>query len=47
MMPTVIMILAIAALIGTIVSLMGKCPLSVPVLLLAIIACLRSIPLGG
>lgn len=46
-MITLLVILAVAALIATIVSMMGKCPLSVPVLLLSIIAVLRVIPLGG
>lgn len=45
-MLTVITILAIAALIAAILSLMGKCPLTVSVLLLCIIEVLRALPLG-
>lgn len=45
-MLTIIGVLAIAALIATIVSIMGKCPLYVPVLLLCVIAALQVIPLG-
>ncbi len=45
-MLTVLLILAIAALISAILSLMGKCPLTVPVLLLSIIAILQQLPLG-
>lgn len=45
-MLTVFVILAIAAFIGTILAAMGKCPLWVPVMFLAIIECLRIMPLG-
>lgn len=45
-MLTVLLILAIAALVSTILSMIGKCPLTVPVLLLALIACLERLPLG-
>lgn len=47
MVLTVIALLVVAALIGTIVSMAGgPCPLSVPVLLLAIAAALQVLPLG-
>lgn len=45
-MLTIVGILVVAALISTIVSIMGKCPLYVPVLLLCIVAALQVIPLG-
>lgn len=43
---TVIALLAIAAFIGIIISALGRCPLWVPCLFLAIIECLRILPLG-
>ena len=42
-MITVILILAIAALLCAILALMGKCPITVPVLLLAIIAVMQNV----
>lgn len=45
-MLTVFVILAVAALIITIVAAIGKAPLWVAVVLLAIIECLRALPLG-
>lgn len=45
-MLTVFLILAVAALIITLLSAVGKAPLWVSVLLLCIIECLRSLPLG-
>lgn len=44
-MLTVVAILAVAALLFTLGAALGKVPLWVPVLLLAIIACLGSLPL--
>jgi len=46
-MLTIIGVLIVAALICTILSLMGKCPLAVPVLLLVVVEALRILPLGG
>ena len=46
-MLTVIAVLVIAALIAAILSLMGKCPIGVPVLLLCIVETLRILPLGA
>lgn len=40
-MTTVMQILAVASLIGAIVSATGKCPLWLPVTLLSIFACLQ------
>lgn len=45
-MMTLTCILAIAALISTILAKMGKCPIEVPVFLLACIETLRCLPLG-
>lgn len=45
-MINILMILAISALVSAIVALAGKCPIGVPVLLLAIIAALQVLPLG-
>jgi len=45
-MLTVMLILAVAALLAAIVSAMGKCPVWVAVLLLAIYACLEQLPKG-
>lgn len=45
-MLTLLFILALAALVTAIGSAMGKCPLWVPVMLLAFIACLERMPLG-
>jgi hypothetical protein len=45
-MLTIIAILAVSAFIGIIISAMGKCPLWVPCLFIAIIECLRVLPLG-
>jgi len=42
---SVVCILAISALISCIVSMMGKCPLYIPVLLLAIVAVLSCLSL--
>ena len=44
-MLTIVCILAVCALIGTILSLMGKAPLGIPVLLLCIVETLRCLPL--
>lgn len=46
-MLTIIGLLVLGALIATIASMMGKCPLYVPVLLLCIVEGLRVLPLGG
>lgn len=46
-MLTILGILIIGALISTIASMMGKCPLYIPVLLLCIVEGLRILPLGG
>ena len=43
---TVIMLLLVIALVTTILSLAGKCPLGVPVLLLVVIEMLDRIPKG-
>lgn len=45
-MTTVICVLAVSAFISAVLSLAGKCPLSVPVLLLSILELLRCLPLG-
>lgn len=45
-MLTVMLILALAALVCAIASAMGKCPLWVSVILLCIIELLRNLPLG-
>jgi hypothetical protein len=45
-MLTVLLILSVAALIAAILTLMGRCPVAVPVLLLAIIEVLEHLPLG-
>lgn len=45
-MLTVMLILAVGALISTIMSAMGKCPLWVPVVLLSLYACLQVLPKG-
>lgn len=42
---SVMCLLAVAALISAILSLMGKCPLVAPVLLLALIEVLQCLPL--
>lgn len=44
-MLTVYFVLAVSALILSIISAAGKCPLFVPVILLAILACLQVLPL--
>ncbi len=44
-MISVLCVLAVATFLGAILSLMGKCPLTVPVLLLAICEVLRCLPL--
>ena len=44
-MMTISCILAAAAFIGAILALMGRCPLTVPVLLLAIVEVLACLPL--
>ena len=44
-MLTISCLLALSAFIATIVSLMGKCPLSVPVLLVALVQVLQCLPL--
>lgn len=41
---TLVCLLALAAFISAIVSLMGRCPLSVPVLLLSVAELLRCLP---
>lgn len=46
MLLSILGILVLGALISTIVSIMGKCPLYVPVLLLSIIVGLQVLPLG-
>jgi hypothetical protein len=45
-MLTVLLILAIIALITAIAAAMGRCPISVPVILVCIIELLRELPLG-
>jgi hypothetical protein len=45
-MLTVMLILAVAALLAGIVAAMGKCPVWVSVILLALYACLEQIPKG-
>ncbi len=45
-MITVFVVLALAALLVAIASAVGKAPLWVSVVLLAIIECLRALPLG-
>ena len=45
-MLTVMLLLAIAALVLTIANAVGKCPLWIPVVLLCIMELLRVIPLG-
>jgi len=45
-MLTVMIILAVAAFVATVVSAMGKCPLWIAVTLLCIIELLRVLPLG-
>lgn len=45
-MITVMLILAVAALICSILTLMGKLNAGVPLILLSIIACISQIPLG-
>lgn len=44
-MMTVSCLLAVAALIGAILALMNKCPITVPVLLIAIVELVHCIPL--
>jgi len=43
---TILFILSVLALIATVVSMMGHCPVTVPVLLLCIVALLQSSPWG-
>lgn len=43
---TILCVIGVAALICSILSLMGKCPVSVPVLLLSICEVLRCLPMG-
>jgi hypothetical protein len=43
---TVLLLLAIAAFVCTVVAAMGKCPLWVAVVLLCIIELIRQLPLG-
>ncbi len=45
-MVTVVVILAVAALIAAIVSAMGHCPIWVPVIFLAIVVLLVAVPAG-
>jgi hypothetical protein len=45
-MLTLFMILAVGALIATIMAAMGKCPLYVPVMVLSVIEVLRVLPLS-
>lgn len=45
-MITVLFLLAVSAFISAIVSIMGKCPLWVPVILLSLFALVQTIPLG-
>ncbi len=45
-MLTIIGILVVIAFVLAIVSLIGKCPVGVPVLLLALVELLRILPLG-
>jgi hypothetical protein len=45
-MLTVLLILAIAAFVCTIIAALGKCPIWIPVVLLCIIELLRQLPLG-
>lgn len=44
---TVLLILALLALVAAIVSAMGKCPLWVPVTLLCIYCLVEQLPTGG
>lgn len=44
-MITVALILVVGAIVATILSMMGKCPLTVPVLLLCFVAALQVLPL--
>lgn len=44
-MITVALILVVAAIIATIASMMGKCPLYVPVLLLCFVAAIGVLPI--
>lgn len=46
MVLTVLLVLALIALICTIISALGKCPIWVPVVILAIMELLRQLPLG-
>jgi len=43
-MPTVTLLLVVAAFFTTIVSIMGKCPLWLPVLILCLVALLQVLP---
>lgn len=45
-MLTVILIIAIAAFVCTIINALGKCPAWIPLLLLCLIELLRALPLG-
>jgi hypothetical protein len=45
-MTTVICALAVASFISAVMSMAGKCPITVPVLLLSILELLRCLPLG-
>ncbi len=45
-MLTVLIVLAVAAFVGTLVAAYNKCPLWIPVLLLCIAELLRVLPLG-
>lgn len=46
MMLTVFLLLALAAFVSVVVSIMGRCPLWVPVVFLCLIELLRCLPLG-
>ncbi len=46
MILTIFLLLALCAFIGIVISALGKCPLWVPCLLLAIIELMRALPLG-
>lgn len=47
MMPlTILFLLAISAFICTVASALGKCPLWVPVILLALFALVQTVPVG-
>lgn len=46
MLLTVVVLLAVTAFVTTIISIMGKAPLWVPVLLLSVLALVQSVPMA-